>query len=171
MTIARRLLILSTVPLVALVGLGIFTRLQLSKIEERSRFVAETQVGSLQALGQITRSLGELRVNVRSHLLISDPSGIKTKVVPNCDSVLLLPGLARPEQAIVRRAANAAALSPAAATVGQLAVKRPPSEILLFRTPVRKVVSGMPLPVEGSVPCSGPAFGLMFEPVFSVALN
>src|SRR4029079_1044790 len=109
--------------------------------------------------------------SVMQGFLISVPSGMNTKVFPNWLSVLLLPGLARPEQAIARRAANAAADSPAAATVGQLAVKSPPSEILLLRTPVRKVASGMPLPVDGSAPCSGPALGLTFAPVFSVALN
>ena len=36
-TIARRLVVLLTVPLVALLGLGVFTRLQLAEIEERSR--------------------------------------------------------------------------------------------------------------------------------------
>ena len=72
MTIAKRLIILLTVPLVALVGLGIFTRLQLSKTEARSRFVAETQIGSLAALGDISRTFPELRVNVRSYLLATN---------------------------------------------------------------------------------------------------
>jgi len=74
-------------------------------------------------------------------------------------------------QAAVRRAAKAAADSPAAAAVGQLAVNKPPSEMLLFLTLVRKVVSEIPLPVGGSAGCSGPALGLRFAPVFSVALN
>ena len=43
MTIAKRLIILLTVPLAALVGLGIFTRLQLAQIEAHSRFVAESR--------------------------------------------------------------------------------------------------------------------------------
>lgn len=51
MTIARRLLILMALPLLALVGLGIFTRLQLSKIEARTRFVAESRVEALATLG------------------------------------------------------------------------------------------------------------------------
>ncbi len=72
MTIAKRLIILLAVPLVALLGLGVFTRVQLSKIETRSRFVAETQIGSLAALGHISRSFSELRVNVRSYLLATN---------------------------------------------------------------------------------------------------
>ena len=69
MTIARRLIILLTVPLLALVGLGIFVRVQLAEIESRSRFVAETQVPSLAVLGDLSRSFAELRVDVRGHLL------------------------------------------------------------------------------------------------------
>ena len=69
MTIAKRLTILLAVPLVALLGLGVFTRLQLSDVEERSRFVTEDQIPSLAALGNISRSFSELRVNLRSFLL------------------------------------------------------------------------------------------------------
>jgi len=72
MTIARRLIILLTVPLLALVGLGVFTRLQLAGIEARSRFVAESRVVAVAALGNLSRSFSELRVNVRSHLLATD---------------------------------------------------------------------------------------------------
>jgi hypothetical protein len=69
MTIARRLLILLTVPLLALVGLGVFTGLQLAKIEARSRFVAESRIAALATLGNLSRAFAELRVNVRSHML------------------------------------------------------------------------------------------------------
>ncbi|MEI6392805.1 MAG: response regulator [Verrucomicrobiota bacterium] len=69
MTIAKRLIILLAVPLVALVGIGGFTRLQLSKIEQRSRFVAETQITSLAVLGDLSRNFEQLRVNVRNCLL------------------------------------------------------------------------------------------------------
>ena len=72
MTIARRLLILLAVPLMALIGLGIYTRLQLAKIEARSRFVAESGVEALAALGNLSRSFAELRVNVRSYLLATN---------------------------------------------------------------------------------------------------
>ena len=72
MTIAKRLIILLTVPLVALVGLGVFTRLQLVKIEARSRFVAESRIVALATLGNLSRGFAELRVNVRSHLLATN---------------------------------------------------------------------------------------------------
>jgi signal transduction histidine kinase/CheY-like chemotaxis protein/HPt (histidine-containing phosphotransfer) domain-containing protein/CHASE3 domain sensor protein len=71
-TIVRRLILLLAVPLVVLLGLGVFTSLQLAKIEARSRFVAEDQIGSLAALGHITRSFEELRVLLRSYLLGAD---------------------------------------------------------------------------------------------------
>jgi len=73
MTIAKRLIILLAVPLLALVGLGVFTRIQLSEVETRSLYVAETQISSLAALGDISRSFTELRVNVRSYLLATNP--------------------------------------------------------------------------------------------------
>jgi signal transduction histidine kinase/CheY-like chemotaxis protein/HPt (histidine-containing phosphotransfer) domain-containing protein/HAMP domain-containing protein len=72
MTIAKRLTFLLAVPLVALVGLGVFTRLELSTIEARSRFVVERQVAALAALGNISRSYAELRVDVRSFLLATN---------------------------------------------------------------------------------------------------
>jgi signal transduction histidine kinase/CheY-like chemotaxis protein/HPt (histidine-containing phosphotransfer) domain-containing protein/HAMP domain-containing protein len=69
MTIARRLIVLLAVPLAALVGLGVFTRLQLEQIEARSRFVAESRIVALAKLGNLSRTFAELRVNLRSHLL------------------------------------------------------------------------------------------------------
>ncbi len=72
MTIAKRLMILAAAPLVALLGLGIFTRLQLGKIEERTRFVAESRVLALATLGNLSRSFSELRIAVRSYLLADD---------------------------------------------------------------------------------------------------
>jgi two-component system, sensor histidine kinase and response regulator len=72
MTIARRLLILLAVPLVALIGLGVFTRFQLAKIEARSRFVAESRIVALATLGNLSRSFAELRVNTRSYLLATN---------------------------------------------------------------------------------------------------
>lgn len=72
MTIARRLLILAAVPLLVVIGLGIYNQFHLKDIEKRSRFVAETQVGSLAALGNISRTFAELRVGVRGHLLCVD---------------------------------------------------------------------------------------------------
>jgi signal transduction histidine kinase/CheY-like chemotaxis protein/CHASE3 domain sensor protein len=72
MTIAKRLIILLTVPLVALLGLGVFTRLQLAKIEASSRFVAESRIVALATLANLSRSFAELRVNVRSYLLATN---------------------------------------------------------------------------------------------------
>src|SRR5688572_4896528 len=69
MTIARRLIILLTVPLVALVGLAIFTRLQLGHVEESSRFVADSRIVALATVGNLSRSFSEMRVNVRSFVL------------------------------------------------------------------------------------------------------
>ena len=69
MTIAKRLVLLLTVPLLALGGLGLFTRLQLSRVEEQSRFVAESRIAALATLGNLSRSFAELRVNVRTYLL------------------------------------------------------------------------------------------------------
>ncbi len=69
MTIAKRLALLLALPLMALLGLGIFTRYQLSKIEERSRFVAESRIEALATLGNLSRSFVELRVDVRVYLL------------------------------------------------------------------------------------------------------
>src|SRR6476660_6170511 len=69
MTIAKRLVLLLAVPLLALAGLGGFTRLQLTTIENRSRFVSDLQIPSLATLGHISRTFAELRVHVRNHLL------------------------------------------------------------------------------------------------------
>ena len=69
MTITKRLVVLLAVPLVALVGLGVFTRWQLTTIETRSRFVADLQIPSLATLGNISRAFAELRVQLRNHVL------------------------------------------------------------------------------------------------------
>src|SRR4026208_2388416 len=69
MTIAKRLVLLLAVPLLALVGLGAFIRFQLTTIEDRGRFVADLQIPSLATLGNISRTFAELRVHVRNHVL------------------------------------------------------------------------------------------------------
>ena len=74
MTIGKRLIVLVAVPLVALLVFGMFARVRLSEIEERSRFVAENQLGSVTALGGIAASFAELRVSVRNTLLAADQS-------------------------------------------------------------------------------------------------
>ena len=72
MTIARRLTALLALPLLVLFALGVFSAMQLAKIETNSRFLSETQIGSLAALGDISRSFAEMRVNLRSALLTED---------------------------------------------------------------------------------------------------
>jgi two-component system sensor histidine kinase/response regulator len=72
MTISKRLILLAAVPLLTLIGLGIFMKVQLADIETRSRFVAEMQIRSLAALGNISRTYAELRVSNRGYLLRSD---------------------------------------------------------------------------------------------------
>ena len=69
MTIARRLSVLLAIPLLALVGMGIFNRLQTADIETRSRFVAALQIPSLATLGDISRALEAVRVELRDYVL------------------------------------------------------------------------------------------------------
>ena len=75
MTIARRLILLLAVPLFILLGIGLFTRFQLDRIEERTRFVAQSRVIALVKLGEIARTFSELRVSLRSQLLADDQAG------------------------------------------------------------------------------------------------
>src|SRR3954471_20979027 len=72
MTIAKRLILLLAVPLVAILGIGVFTRVQQAKIESRSRFVAERQIPSLATLGNVSRTFAELRLYLRNHLLATN---------------------------------------------------------------------------------------------------
>src|SRR5512134_826655 len=75
MTIARRILILAGAAPLVLVALGALTHLKLAAIESRSRFVAQTQVPSLSALGNISTGFEEMRVALRDHLLAPDDDG------------------------------------------------------------------------------------------------
>src|SRR3974390_3426317 len=72
MTIAKRFIILLVVPLLAFIGLGIFNWIQVTNVEQRSKFVSEMQIPSLATLGNITRSFAELRVDLRNHLLVTN---------------------------------------------------------------------------------------------------
>jgi signal transduction histidine kinase/DNA-binding response OmpR family regulator/HPt (histidine-containing phosphotransfer) domain-containing protein/CHASE3 domain sensor protein len=72
MTIAKRLMILLAVPLLILIGIGIITRQQMARIEERTRFVAESRIVGLARLGDISRNFAEMRVNLRSFLLATN---------------------------------------------------------------------------------------------------
>jgi two-component system sensor histidine kinase/response regulator len=69
MTIARRLTLLLAVPLLALLTMGVFSRLLMSDIESRTRFVAESRIEALATIGNITRSFAEIRIAVRNHVL------------------------------------------------------------------------------------------------------
>jgi PAS domain S-box-containing protein len=81
MTIGKRLMILLAVPLVALLAFGVLARIQLAKVEERSRFVAEKQLASVAALGGISAAVEEIRVSIRNILLASDENERTTAVV------------------------------------------------------------------------------------------
>ena len=75
MTIARRLLILLSIPLATMLGLGAVMKVQLDHIEERSRYVAETEIASLKVVAAIIQTFAELRADVRGYLLAENPEG------------------------------------------------------------------------------------------------
>jgi signal transduction histidine kinase/CheY-like chemotaxis protein/HPt (histidine-containing phosphotransfer) domain-containing protein len=72
MTIARRILILAGATPLVLVALGVVSQSELHRIESRLRFVAEKQVPSLGALGEIAIVFQEMRVNLRDLLVSPD---------------------------------------------------------------------------------------------------
>ncbi len=74
MTIARRILLLAGVTPLVLIALGVLNQIEIGSIERRSRFVAQVQVPSLSALGNISRTFEEMRVALRDHLLAIDPA-------------------------------------------------------------------------------------------------
>jgi CHASE3 domain sensor protein len=74
MTIAKRLILLVTAPLLILLGIWAITRVQMIHVEERMRFVAESRVVALARLGDISRSFAEMRINVRSFVLATNLS-------------------------------------------------------------------------------------------------
>src|SRR4051812_23564234 len=69
MTIGKRLILLLAVPLLAMVALGVLTRLQLKAIDTSSRFVGERQIPSLATLGNVSATFADLRVDLRNHVL------------------------------------------------------------------------------------------------------
>jgi CHASE3 domain sensor protein len=75
MTIARRLTVLLVVPLLAFIGLGIFNWIQVTNVENRSKFVSANQIPSLAMLGNLTRSYADVRVAVRNDLLATNAAG------------------------------------------------------------------------------------------------
>jgi len=66
------------IPLIALLGLGHFIRTQISRIESLSRFVVDTQIQSLAALGSIARCMSEMRVSIRNYLRARDAAEEET---------------------------------------------------------------------------------------------
>src|SRR6516165_5973764 len=69
MNLAKRLVLLLAVPLVALLVVGDILDLQLRAIERRGTYVAELQLPSVAVIGNITREYAELRVDLRDYLL------------------------------------------------------------------------------------------------------
>src|SRR5262245_54593414 len=69
MNLAKRLVLLLAVPLVALLALGGILDFQLKAIEDRGKHVAELQLPSVAVIGHITRKHAELRVDLRDYLL------------------------------------------------------------------------------------------------------
>jgi signal transduction histidine kinase/CheY-like chemotaxis protein len=74
MTIAKRLILMLTIPLIALFGLWYFVRSQISKVESQSRFVVASQIRSLALLGEISRASEEMRISIRNYLLADNPA-------------------------------------------------------------------------------------------------
>ncbi|MBI4889029.1 MAG: response regulator [Acidobacteria bacterium] len=72
MTIANRIAVLASAPLVVLIALGFAVADRLDRIDRQNRFVAERQIGSVTALAKISRSTTGLRVDVRNFLLTED---------------------------------------------------------------------------------------------------
>jgi PAS domain S-box-containing protein len=69
MNIAKRIIILSAVPLLALIVLGGILVLQLNTVEKQGKYVLELQLPSVVAIGNISRKYAELRVDLRDYLL------------------------------------------------------------------------------------------------------
>jgi len=74
MTIAKRLILLLVVPLLTLVGIGIVTRQQMARVEDRARFVSESRLVALARLGEIARDFAQMRMSLRESLLADTPS-------------------------------------------------------------------------------------------------
>ena len=72
MTIARRLIILLMVPLLAFIALGIFNWVEVENVKTRTRFVTQVQVPSLMVLGSLTRSFEEMRVAERNSMVATN---------------------------------------------------------------------------------------------------
>src|SRR5262245_50272294 len=69
MNIAKRLVLLLAVPLLAFLVIGGILDLQLHTIEDHGKYVAGLQLPSVAVIGNITRKHAELRVDLRDYLL------------------------------------------------------------------------------------------------------
>ncbi len=74
MTIAKRLILLLAVPLLIILGIGFATRKEMERIEESTRYMAESRVVALARIGDITRNFAEMAVSTRNAILETDPS-------------------------------------------------------------------------------------------------
>ncbi len=72
MTIARGLILLLAIPLLALAGLGYFVINQMAGVEKHSRFVVDLQVASVATLGNVMRCYEDSRVSIRNYLLAEE---------------------------------------------------------------------------------------------------
>ena len=69
MTIARRLVLLLAIPLLTILALCFFAASQFVRVRALSRFVVNSQIASLAALGNVSRTNTEARVSIRNYLL------------------------------------------------------------------------------------------------------
>jgi signal transduction histidine kinase/CheY-like chemotaxis protein/HPt (histidine-containing phosphotransfer) domain-containing protein/HAMP domain-containing protein len=72
MTIAKRLAFLLAVPLAVLVAIGLSTRMEMTRIEDSTRYVAESRIIALARIGDISRTYAELAIFARSSLAEPD---------------------------------------------------------------------------------------------------
>ena len=63
MTIKQRLMILVAFPLMFMIAIGVLTRQQLARIDNTTRFAAESRVEALARLGDITRCYLKMRIS------------------------------------------------------------------------------------------------------------
>ncbi len=72
MTIARRLFVLMSVPLVVMIGLGVLSWAQLREIKDRNRFLAENITPSLALLAHMGHEFLEMRTSIGGILATTD---------------------------------------------------------------------------------------------------
>src|SRR5215472_17066340 len=72
MNIARRLIILLVVPIVAFIALGIFNWFEVENVKTQTRFVTQSAIPSLAILGNLARTFTQLRVDVRDNVMATN---------------------------------------------------------------------------------------------------